>query len=228
MNRCLFLFSICLSLCSCNIEHRNFNVEDYDPYTGMESSALGFYIDGVKYTNYLYLTNYIMADSWRTIGIVWNYCSIDGKNGAFVRTTFPLQFLHEDSAPGTWKDKDGDGVYIGQYLWFYIPLENITLGEHIKSENHGNAINIAVTLSRLDYNPHYCKTDTLPLENLCITIKEINKSSIKGEFSAEINLKGNEHSSLIKLQNGVFRLDKDQQGEDYNWWSADKNRIGYE
>lgn len=205
------LFLCVFSVLSCR--HVDYDV---DPYSdALSESGLGFYIDGFKFTNHTHNDKILKWD-------VYNH---DREVVVILRVPFKSNFDEYKRSVGLWTYNESDGAYLGEYMWLCLPLENITIGEPVVVNNPENAINFDITFAEFDYNPRFSKTITLPVKNLAVTYTEVTKSSIHGEFSAEIQL---DNYSTLKMDNGVFHLLKNNRGLDFSEWLEDKNRVGYE
>lgn len=214
-------FVLCLNMVSCFEYDRE---RDYDPFSenlDKSFSAMGFYVDGIKYTNEvteepsLFTTHY-------DIFMSWNRWMVDGEAGVFIRTELD-QYLYSWKGP-FWNDKEGNRIFLGPIIWMFLPLEGVSLGEEIVLENPNNAIN----LTRMSFDETtgwgQKKVTTVPFKQLAVTFTGVSHGIVKGTFTAEVELKNMEQTTTLELENGVFVLRENQRRSSYTLWLEDKNR----
>ena len=214
-------FVLCLNMVSCFKDDRE---RDYDPFSenlDKSFSAMGFYVDGAKYTNAVdEYSNFF--GTFYEINMQWNRWMVDGEAGVFVWTQ--LDSRRSGWKDHFWTDKDGNRICLGPCIWMFLPLEGVSLGEEKVLENPNNVVN----LTRMSFDEKsgwgQNKVTTVPFKRLAVTFTGVSDGIVRGTFTAEVGLENMEQTTTIKLENGVFVLRNNQRGNSYTWWLEDKNR----
>jgi len=215
ISKSLLLWAASLVLFSC--EEPNWDFDPYSDNLGPGYSAFGFYSEGVKYINAVFEESYYFSVS-HEIQMYWNRCIEDGEAGLFMRIE-----LSEKGEVCIWENNDGSFVSLGPFVWLYLPLEKIKLGEEITLENPNNAINLKLHTAG-EENWYRNRKTTKPFKSFTVTFTKISKEQICGSFHAEIEVDILQDTT-IELKNGVFFLREDQRGGTYKSWLEDGNRT---
>jgi hypothetical protein len=214
-------FVLCLNMVSCYEYDRE---RDYDPFSenlDKSFSAMGFYVEGIKYTNEVTEAPGVLGTHY-DIFMSWNRWMVDGEAGVFIRTELD-PYLYSWKGP-FWNDKEGNRIFLGPIIWMFLPLEGVSLGEEVALENSNNAIN----LTRMSFDETtgwgQKQVTTVPFKRLAVTFTGVSHGIVKGTFTAEVELKNMEQTTALKLENGVFVLRENQRRSSYTLWLEDEYR----